>query len=99
MLNKNFRYLALDFETTGLDPKKDEAIQIGLAEIDINWKIIKEFKSFLKPQKDIKELKDLVAYITWISLDDLQKAPSIFDLQKEIFDFFGENVILIWHNI
>ena len=99
MLNKNFRYIALDFETTGLDPKKDEAIQIGLAEIDVNWKIIKEFKSFLKPQKDIKELKDFVAYITWISLDDLQEAPSIFDLQKEIFDFLGENVILIWHNI
>ena len=99
MLNKNFRYIALDFETTGLDPKKDEAIQIGLAEIDVNWKIIKEFKSFLKPQKDIKELKDFVAYITWISLDDLQEAPSIFDLQKEIFDFLGVNVILIWHNI
>jgi len=28
MLNKNFRYIALDFETTGLDPKQDEAIQI-----------------------------------------------------------------------
>ncbi|HOG14997.1 MAG TPA: exonuclease domain-containing protein [Candidatus Absconditabacterales bacterium] len=99
MLNKNFRYIALDFETTGLDPKKDEAIQIGLAEIDVNGKIIKEFKSFLKPQKDIKELKDFVAYITGISLDDLQEAPSIFDLQKEIFDFLGENVILIGHNI
>lgn len=99
MLNKNFRYIALDFETTGLDPKQDEAIQIWLAEIDINWKLIKEFKSFLKPQKDIKELRDLVAYITWISLDDLQEAPSIFDLEEEISSFFGENVILIWHNI
>lgn len=99
MLNKNFRYIALDFETTGLDPKQDEAIQIWLAEIDENWKLVKEFKSFLKPQKDIKELRDLVAYITWISLDDLQEAPSIFDLEEEISSFFGDNVILIWHNI
>ncbi len=99
MLNKNFRYVALDFETTGLDPKKDEAIQIWLVEIDIDWKIIKEFKSFLKPQKDIKELRDLVAYITGISLDDLQGAPSIFQLQSDIEYFFGDNVILIWQNI
>lgn len=99
MLNKNFRYVAMDFETTGLDPKKDEAIQIWLVEIDIYWKVIKEFKSFLKPQKDIKELRDLVAYLTWISLKDLESAPSIFDIQKNIEEFFGENVILVWQNI
>jgi DNA polymerase III epsilon subunit-like protein len=99
MLNKNFRYVALDFETTGLDPKKDEAIQIWLVEVDIYWKVIKEFKSFLKPQKDIKELRDLVSYITGISLKDLELAPSIFDLQNDIKEFFGDNVILIWQNI
>ena len=99
MLNKNFRYVAMDFETTGLDPKKDEAIQIWLVEVDINWNVIKEFKSFLKPQKDIKELRDLVAFITGISLDDLSDAPSIFDLKENIDQFFGDDVILIWHNI
>jgi DNA polymerase III epsilon subunit-like protein len=57
--------------------------------------VIKEFKSFLKPQKDIKELRDLVSYITGISLKDLESAPSIFDLQNDIKEFFGDNVILI----
>ncbi len=99
MLNKNFRYVSLDFETTGLDVKKDEAIQIGLVEIDVNGKPIKEFKSFVKPQKDISELRDLVAYITGIKMDDIKDAPSILDLKDEILDFFGENVVLIWHNI
>jgi len=95
MLNKNFRYVSLDFETTGLDVKKDEAIQIGLVEIDVNGKPIKEFKSFVKPQKDISELRDLVAYITGIKMDDIKDAPSILDLKDEILDFFGENVVLI----
>ena len=99
MLNKNFRYVSLDFETTWLDTKKDEVIQVGLLEIDINWKPIKEFKSFVKPQKDISEIRDLVSYITWISLEDLNGAPSIFDLKKDIELFFGDNVVLIWHNI
>ncbi|HKL43684.1 MAG TPA: 3'-5' exonuclease [Candidatus Absconditabacterales bacterium] len=99
MLNKNFRYVSLDFETTGLDTKKDEVIQVGLLEIDINGKPIKEFKSFVKPQKDISEIRDLVSYITGISLEDLNGAPSIFDLKKDIELFFGDNVVLIGHNI
>ena len=99
MLNDKFRYVALDFETTGLDVSKDEAIQIWLVEIDVEWKVLNKFKSFLKPEKDVSELKTLVAYITWISISDIQSAPSIFDVKDDIFSFFWENVILIWHNV
>ncbi len=99
MLNNEYRYVAMDFETTGLDVKNDEAIQLWIVEIDVNWNIIKQFKSYIKPQKNVEELKSLVAYITWISLDDINSAPTIFDLEDEIQKFFGENVILIWHNI
>ena len=99
MLSDKFRYVAMDFETTWLDVSKDEAIQIWLVEIDVNWNIVNQFKSFLKPEKNISELKSLVAYITWISVDDIQSAPSIFEVQDEILKFFGENTILIGHNI
>lgn len=99
MLNKNFRYVSLDLETTGLDKKKDEVIQVGLVEIDINWSVIKQFQSFVKPEKKIEDLKTLVAYITWISIDDISPAPKINDLQNNIKEFFGENVVLVWHNI
>ncbi len=99
MLSDKYRYVAMDFETTGLDVSKDEAIQIWLVEIDINWNIIKQFKSFVKPQKNIWELKTLVSYITWITIKDIQSAPNIFDIKRDVLDFFGENVILIWHNI
>ena len=34
MLNPSYRYIGLDFETTGLDFEKDEPIQIGIVEID-----------------------------------------------------------------
>lgn len=99
MLNKNFRYVAIDFETTWLDVKKDEAIQIWLVEMDEKWNFLSEFKSFLKPQKSIEELKDIVWYITGIDLADVNNAPSIFDLRWEIEKFFGDNVILIGQNI
>ena len=99
MLSENFRYVAMDFETTWLDVSKDDAIQIWLVEIDKDWNIINQFKSFLKPEKNILELKSLVAYITWISVDDIQSAPSIFDVKDEALKFFWENTILIGHNI
>ena len=99
MLSDKYRYVAMDFETTWLDVSKDEAIQIWLVEIDINWNIVNQYKSFLKPEKPVSELKSLVAYITWISIDDIKSAPSIFDVQDEILNFFWENTILIWHNI
>ncbi|MCR5412482.1 MAG: hypothetical protein K6E76_05955 [Patescibacteria group bacterium] len=35
-LNAQFRYVCLDFETTGLDFKKDEPIQVGIVEMDAN---------------------------------------------------------------
>ena len=34
MLRKDLRYISLDFETTGLDVVRDEAIQVGIVEFD-----------------------------------------------------------------
>ena len=53
MLSDKYRYVAMDFETTWLDVSKDEAIQIWIVEIDINWNIVNQYKSFLKPEKNI----------------------------------------------
>lgn len=40
MLNPHYRYIALDFETTGLDIHSDEPIQIGIVEIDAQGKLL-----------------------------------------------------------
>ena len=64
LLNDNYRYIGLDFETTGLDVSKDEPIQIGIIEIDSTGKIIGEYKSLIKPDKKTDELKHIVGFIT-----------------------------------
>ena len=99
MLSDKYRYVAMDFETTGLDLSKDEAIQIWLVEVDIFWNVVRQFKSFIQPDKPVSELKTLVSYITWISVDDIKSAPKFDELMPEILKFFGEDVIVIWHNI
>jgi DNA polymerase III epsilon subunit-like protein len=57
-------FLAFDFETTGLDVKKDEPIQIGIVRADSQFRILDTYTSLIKPQKDIKELKNIVKWIT-----------------------------------
>lgn len=99
MLNPSYRYIGLDFETTGLDFDKDEPIQIGIVEIDHTGKVIKEFSSLLKPNRDLNELKTIVGFITGLDIAGLASSPSPAELEPEIQSFFGENTVLIGHNI
>lgn len=99
MLSENNRYVALDFETTGLDIHSDVPIQIGLLEFDVNWNIIWWFQSLIYPEKTVKELKTIVSFITWLSVEKLQNAPHCDDLLQQLEPFFWENTVIIWHNI
>lgn len=98
-LNPKYRYIGLDFETTGLDFNKDEPIQIWIVEIDHTGKVINEFSSLLKPTKDLNELKTIVWFITGISIEDIANAPTPQDILPQIQQFFTEKTILIGHNI
>ena len=99
MLSKKFRYIWLDFETTGLDLLKDEPIQLWIVEIDINGNVIDQYQTLLRPEKELKELKNIVSFITNIDLKDLETAPTPSEVEKEISRFFWKNTIVIWHNV
>lgn len=99
LLNKKFRYIWLDFETTWLDITKDEPIQIGIIEIDQNGEIIGKYQSLIKPEKKTNELKHIVGFITGLSINELENAPTRETVEQEIQKFFWENSIIIWHNI
>jgi DNA polymerase III epsilon subunit-like protein len=47
-----------------LDLKKDEPIQFGLVKFDKNFNILDKFSTYIKPKKQISELKDIVSFIT-----------------------------------
>ena len=99
LLNKQYRYIWLDFETTGLDITKDEPIQIGIIEFDHTGKIIGEYQSLIKPDKKTNELKHIVGFITGLSINELETAPTRETVEQEIQKFFWKNSIIIWHNI
>ena len=78
---------------------KDEPIQLWIVEIDIDGNIIDQYQTLLHPEKEIKELKNIVSFITNIDLKDLETAPTPSEVEKEISRFFWKNTIVIWHNI
>jgi DNA polymerase III epsilon subunit-like protein len=88
LLNPNYRYIGIDFETTGLDTQKDVPIQVGIVELTANGEIIDTFESLIRPQKDIKELKNIVHFITKIEVAQLVFAPTIEEIRPQIEHFF-----------
>ena len=99
MGGRNFRYIALDFETTGLDLQTDEPIQIWIMEFDLNGRVLWGFQSLLRPAKKATELKSIVWFITKLSIQQLESAPRPEEIIEEIQWFFWEDTIIVGHNI
>jgi DNA polymerase III epsilon subunit family exonuclease len=97
-LNPAFRYISIDFETTGLDTKKDEILQIGLVVFDHMGEVVDTFSSYIKPTSSEK-LTSMVHYVTGIDEKDIAQAPSIADITATFVDFFDEKTVIIGHNI
>ncbi len=99
MLKPSYKYIAFDFETTGLDVAKDEPIQIWIVIFDEDFNVTDTFSSLIRPKKKIKELKTIVSHLTWFNLLDLQEAPTIEDLLPKLKKYFTGNIVAVWHNI
>lgn len=87
-------YIAFDLETTGLDPTKNEIIEIGALKVR-NGKVSERFMEFIKPEELISPA---VTNLTGISNDMVKSARSAHSVIKDFVDFCEEDV-LIGHNI
>lgn len=87
-------YVAIDIETTGLNPKTDRIIEIAAIKIKDD-EIVDSFQSLINPRKT---LSDFIKKLTGIQEEDLQNAP---DLQYVLLDFieFCDGYCLLGHNI
>jgi len=54
-----------------LDTHKDEPIQVGIVIANRDFEIVNFYRSFIRPSKNIKELKHVVGYITGLELKHL----------------------------
>lgn len=87
-------YVALDLETTGLDPKRDRIIEIGACLVE-EGQIRRELSLFINPRRALPER---IRALTGITEEMISDAPEIGEAAKGLLDFFGELPIL-GHNV
>ena len=76
-------YVALDLETTGLEPSKDRIIEIGAVKVR-NKEVVGEYGTLINPQM---EIPDRITELTGISNDMVQGKPLIAQALGELLDF------------
>ncbi len=100
ILNSDYTYLFLDFETTGLDITSDYPIQIALILVDHNFQILTTYNHYITVPDSVLSLKANVSYMTGIDMEMIKKEwKDISIIQQEITDFFGDTTIIIGQNI
>ena len=87
-------YIALDLETTGLNPKRDKMIEIGAVRVEDGAETGR-FHTMLNPRR---ELEERITELTGIRGDMLENAPDIVDILEEFLAFCGE-LPLLGHRI
>lgn len=83
-------YVVLDLETTGLNPKKDEILEIGAIKYR-NHVEIDRFHTYVHPKKAIPYAATAVNGITW---EAVLHAPSIDDVRPDLKSFIDEETIV-----
>jgi len=86
-------YCVLDLETTGLSWQDDEIIEIGIVKVRNN-QIVDKYSQLIHPQCQISSF---ITQLTGITNDMVKEMPKLQDVQNEVLDFIG-NDIIIGHN-
>jgi DNA polymerase-3 subunit alpha (Gram-positive type) len=87
-------YIALDTETTGVNPSEDKIIEIGMARV-IDGRIEASYSTLIDPQMKIS---GRITELTGITDGDVTGKPVIADIIGEIIDF-TQDLPLLGHNI
>lgn len=83
-------YVALDLETTGTDPDRDAIIEIGAIKFQGD-EVLKTWSSFVDPGR---RLPYRIQQLTGITPDDVQDAPSLFDVLPQVSAFVGSHPVV-----
>jgi predicted DnaQ family exonuclease/DinG family helicase len=87
-------FVAVDLETTGLDPKLETIIEVGLISFE-NGKIRDKFTKTVNP---LKTVSDNVLMLTGIKQEELYSSPTLDKIIPDIKDFIKDKP-LVGHNI
>ncbi len=84
------RYVALDTETTGLNPDADEIIEVAAIAFDCG-RVVGEYQTLVRPAHPPPYQ---VQRLTGISATELETAPPFAAVASEIADFVGDSPVI-----
>ncbi len=88
-------YVALDLETTGLDPERDRIIEVGAVRFDDAGTEIESFQRLVNPGREIPAF---IERFTGVTNQMVLGAPSIAAVGPEVEAFVGSSQV-VGHNI
>lgn len=94
-MEANRNYLAVDIETTGLEPKRDKIIEIGAIRV-IGGTETAQFHTMVNPHR---KLEERITDLTGITDEMVENAPDIGDIIGDFIEFCGELPLLGHHVI
>ena len=83
-------YVCLDLETTGLNPKRDRIIEVGMVKVR-EGKVKEHFSCLLDPEQ---RLEERVREITGIREEELKGQPRLKEMLPSILEFLEDDVLL-----
>ena len=90
---ENIEFLAMDFETTGLDSVKDDIITIGLVPFTLNRIFMNRARHWtVRPRKQLQEDSVVIHGITH---NDVVNAPDFSEVMSEILDAMSGHIMVV----
>jgi DNA polymerase III subunit epsilon len=84
-------YVVIDFETTGLNYREEEVIEIAAVKLDEKFNEIGSFHTFVKTYR---ELPEFITKLTGITEADLEYGMFHLDAFKLLKSFIGESAVV-----
>lgn len=93
-MNKNI-FTVIDFETTGLNYKKDQIIEIGAVKYDISdrHKEIGSFHTMVKLEEG-RDLPPFITNLTGIKKEDLVNGMNEQEALRMLVNFIGDSIVV-----
>jgi len=85
-------FATIDFETTGLSPRRDRIIEIGIVRTNENGNLVSKFSSLINPGRDVGRT-DIHGISSWMLFD----APTFSEISGEVAHFLN-GAVLVAHN-
>ncbi len=84
------RYVAIDTETTGLNPELDEIIEVAAIAFDLGG-IVDELHALVRP---VRTVPFQIERLTGIAPSELETAPRFSTIAREVEAFIGDSAVV-----